>query len=197
MFFTRRNVIDWRARWNATVPTTPGGGRGQWLVYSRHHGVIVWRTRGTGGGGTTPPPVVDTGFRIRNPAGSAKRERKTVVEIDGERFTVRDEAEARALLAQARELAEQQAPIAAKSALNKARKLKRKTGSMPTLEVAVPEIKFLSGDPDIEDFIAATQRMVDEIYLQAARVASVDLEIKQALMLAQDEDEALTLLLLH
>ncbi len=159
--------------------------------------LAFWAGGAFGSTGVVVTPPVDTSFRIRNPAGAAKRERKTVVEIDGERFTVRDEAEARALLAQARELAEQQAPIAAKSALNKARKLKRKTGSMPTLEVAVPEIKFLSGDPDIGDFITATQRMVDEIYLQAARVASVDLEIKQALMLAQDEDEALTLLLLH
>src|SRR6187399_2834123 len=111
-------------------------------------------------GAVTPTPTPGS-FNIRNPAGgkSKRKKQRSVVEIDGEQFIVNSEAEAQALLEQARELAEPQAVVAAKSALNKARKVKRKTGTMPTLEVAVPEIKFLSGDPDVSDMVLAAQRM--------------------------------------
>ena len=43
------------------------------------------------------------------------------MEIDGEQFVLFNEGEAEALLAQAQELAQQQAPTVAKSALNRAR----------------------------------------------------------------------------
>ena len=128
------------------------------------------------GSGFTPPPV-SPGFTISHPAGGkAKKRQRAVVEIDGEKFEVRSEAEAEALLERAQELAQEQAPIAAKSALNKARKLKRKTGAMPTLEVAVPELRLVSGE-GFGDMIAAAlfdgMRGMGRLWQAAGTVQSI------------------------
>jgi hypothetical protein len=145
--------------------------------------------------GTFVPPPVTTGI---TPAGSGKRERqrRIIVEIDGEEFTVRSEAEAQALLNQAHELARGQAQVAAKSALNRARKIKRKTGGLrlPTLEVAIPEIRLRTPDPAIAEMVQAAQRAMDEIYLREAQIVEMTYLARIELD-AQDDEDVITLLL--
>jgi hypothetical protein len=140
--------------------------------------------------GVTPPTPT-----VRPGAGNAARRkpRRTLVEIDGETFTVRSVAEAEALLAQARATAEEVAPRVAKTALNKARDVERKTGKLPTLEVAVPELKA-TGDDEIAALFVEAQRGVDEIYLRAAQAAELAWLARRAYY-EQDEDDAMILLL--
>ena len=137
-----------------------------------------------------------TGF-APGPAGKRRKRRKSVVEIDGEQFTVWDEGEAVALLEHARELAEQRAASAAKSALNKARKLRRQTGTMPVLEVAVPELKFVSGDTDIRALVAQFQEAIDRLYLTTAREVEIAYYLRRKHQDEDDEEDAITMLLLH
>ncbi len=146
------------------------------------------------GGGVTPPARPYPG-----PAGAGRKRRitrRTLVEIDGETFTVRSVEEAEALLANAREQAEAVAPRIAKTALNKARDVERKTGKLPTLEVAVPALSVMAGaDPDIAALVAAAQRGVDEIYLRAAQAVELAWLARRAYF-EQDEEDVATLLLL-
>src|SRR5512147_3141637 len=121
----RSLLAFWIGGASSTPAAAPSGG---------YRSLLAFWAGGAADPGGTPPPVVVT-ERGLQPAGKSKRRRKTVLEIDGERFEVWSEAEAQALLESARELAAQQAATAAKSALNKARKVRRKTGTMPTLEV--------------------------------------------------------------
>ncbi len=143
--------------------------------------------------GVTPPV---TARQFGGGIAKKRRRRKTVVEIDGETFIVYDEAEAQALIDSAQELAQQQAVAAAKTALNRARKVRHKTGTMPALEVAVPEIRIVSGGyPDISELVTAAQRAMDEIYLRAAQTAELAwLAHREAF--EQDEDDV-AILLLH
>ncbi len=149
-----------------------------------------------GSGGVTPPTV--SGIR---PAGGGKRERqrRIIVEIDGEEFTVRSEAEAQALLNQANVIAKQQAEVAAKSALNRARKVRRKTGGLrlPTLEVAIPEIRVKSpeANPDIAAMVLAAQQAMDEIYLRAAQAIEMAYLARREYEQSVDDDEIVLLLM--
>ncbi len=145
------------------------------------------------GSGTTPPAIARS-----SPGAGGKRRipRRTLVEIDGETFVVRDMSEALALLANAREEAEQIAGRAAKTALNKARNVERKTGKLPTLEIAVPALSVAPGaDPDIAAMVVEAQRGVDEIYLRAAQAVELAWLAKRAYY-EQDEEDVATLLLL-
>ncbi len=147
---------------------------------------------GTGSIGTfVPPPVNPRPFG----AGVAGRKRrKYLIEIDGEQFVVNSEYEAQALIEQVNALAKQEAQAVAKTALNKARKVKRKTGVMPTLEIAVPEIRVLEGDDDLSALIAAGQQALDEIYLRAAQAAEIAWLAHRAAY-EQDEEDVVILLL--
>lgn len=143
-------------------------------------------------GGVTPPVV--TPYPGAAGAVPARKAKRTLVEIDGETFTVRSTAEAEALLANARVQAEAVAARVAKTALNKARDVERKTGTLPTLEIAVPELKS-EGDPDITALVIEAQRGVDEIYLRAAQAVELAYLARRAYY--EQDEEDVSILLLH
>ncbi len=141
------------------------------------------------GGGVAPPVA-------RYPAGGvAKKHRRTLVEIDGQTHSVRNPEEAQALLVQARIDADANATRAAKTALNRARDQQRKTGKLPTLEVAVPAIRVIGRpDPEIRDLVIAAQQGVDEIYLRAAQAVELAWLARRAWYEQDEEDVAILLL---
>ena len=127
---------------------------------------------------------------------AGKKRKRTLVEIDGQTFEVRSVGEAQSLLAEARATAESVAARVAKTALNKARDVERKTGKFPTLEVAVPALQVAAGaDPDIAALVIEAQRGVDEIYLRAAQAVELAWLARRAYY-EQDEEDVATLLLL-
>lgn len=166
------------------APDTQGGYRSL---------LAFWTGGATSVGSTPEPQPTPTDFHPGVGGGKRKR-RKVTVEIDGEQFTVRSADEAVALLEQAKELAQQQAPIVAKAAINKSRKASRKAGKYVAPVVAVPEVKLVVGD--MADIIARYQREIDELYLNAARDAQLALELKRRIA-EEMEEEDITMLLLH
>ena len=148
------------------------------------------------GGAAVIPGPVSGGFGTGEAGRKRKKKHKTLVEIEGVEYVVRSEYEARELLAKHQGEIIARAEAAAKTALNKARDVERKTGRLPVLEVAIPEIEAEpGGDPDIIAMMVEAQRGVDEAYLRAAQ--SMELAfLAQRAYREQDEEEAITLLLM-
>jgi hypothetical protein len=135
---------------------------------------------------TAPEPEPEPETPAVTPAGSSRR-RRYFVEIDGQHFPVNSEAEARALLEQARALAEKQAEAQSEKAVRKlARKRKvPKVKIDPPVVTASPEIKL-----DLAPLIADIERL----YQRAAMNAEIRLRLAQ-IQAEEDEEEDLLLLL--
>jgi hypothetical protein len=129
--------------------------------------------------------------------------RKVVVEIDGERFVVRDVGEAVELLRLARETALETAPaVAVKSVASD-----KKKGKTPAIRIPVVRVVSADGRDEVTAQIAAevnaARAQIAEIYRQAAIASIAKAEEAEAdsvamLMIADDEDdEALIKLLLE
>lgn len=161
--------------------------------------MLAFWVGGGGDPGGVAPPVAG---RYPGPAGAfapgpaaRRRHRRTLVEIDGEVHSVRSPDEAEVLLAQARADAEATASRTAKAALNRARDAQRRTGKLPTMEVAVPAIRVIGRpDPDIYALVVEAQQGVDEIYLRAAQAVELAWLARKAFF-EQDEEDAIILLL--
>lgn len=135
--------------------------------------------------GVTAPaasPVTQT------PAGRPKRKTRYYVEIDGQSFPVESVAHAQALLDQAREAAQTHAQTLAAEVVPK-----RLTKT--TKPVALPTPVIRSPDDELQALISATRKAINAIYRQAAVDAELQIRLAQQ-MAAEDEEEAITLLLM-
>lgn len=119
-------------------------------------------------------------------AGSNKRRRRYVVEIDGQSFEVRSQSEAIELLQRARAIAERQAEQRAEVAEQNVARIARRTGVVPQLKVKTPEI-VASPELDVGPLIEDIQRL----YKKAGEIAELRLLLMKQL---NDEDEELLLL---
>lgn len=133
------------------------------------------------------------------PAGSGsssgkRKRRRSVLEVDGELIEVSGVDEARAILAQLRADAEVEAPIAANRALNRARKIERKSGELPAIDVEPPQISAQDVSDSLQASVARTRMAIAAIYAKAARDAELALLAKRA-YIEQDEEDAIMVLL--
>lgn len=109
-------------------------------------------------------------------AGSRKRRRRFIVEIDGQDFEVSSEDEAVALLASAREILVEEIEKARAAPIRIARGIQR-----PRIETASPELK---------PAVAQARRAINALYDEAIR----DLEIQALMAQSFEEDEEETLI---
>lgn len=134
--------------------------------------------------GSTVTITVSLG-EAQNAAGKSKK-RRLYVEIDGQRFDVKSEAEAVELLQRARAIAESQAEKRAETAASNVTRIARRTGSVPALKIKTPEIKA-SNDLNVSQLIADIRRLYDK--------AAIEAELRVLLQKQMDdEDEELLLL---
>jgi len=135
------------------------------------------------GAAPTPTPAATT----PTPAGSSSRtKRRYLVQIDGQDFPVASEAQAIALLQQARALAERQAEAKTKSV---ERRL-RKRAEVPAVALKAPDIVVPF------EFSAATAPLIADIERLYQR-ASMEMELRLLLekqRQAEDDDEEVLLL---
>ncbi len=137
-------------------------------------------------------PVVETA-PVRKTGGGVTRGTRFVVRIDDEEFVVSTAAEARALIAQAEQLAEQAAQ--AKAAELAARERVR----MRAARRAAPVVRIESPEPvaeveAIRDQVDEVNARIQQMYVEALRTALIAREIQRRL--DEDEEEALAALLL-
>jgi hypothetical protein len=123
-----------------------------------------------------------------HPAGRARRRKRFTVEIDGQDFDVNNVAEARALLERAKSLAEQAAAKDIPRQLKRAKRRKR------AVRISAPVIT--TNAPELQPLVAKYSTDIGAIYKQMA----LDAEIRDLLrkkLLEEDEEDAITALLLH
>jgi hypothetical protein len=144
--------------------------------------------------GVTPPPVTPV---VPTPAGIGKRRRRhrITVEIDGEVFEVSSLEEGRALLMRARAAANAAAQALAAKAAAKAGGKTKPAAVERAFVLKVPQVR-VAGEAEwlqaLQASAEAAQADLDAIYAAAMIAARRHYEAMQ-----QDEDEALTMLLLH
>lgn len=132
--------------------------------------------------GAVEPPA-----EAQTPAGASRsRQRRKFVQVDGQVFEVRDAQHAMAILDRARELAEKSATESAAAIIKRIRIAPGK--KIRPIALKVP--KLVSNTVDV----TAAQTAIRERYAKAAQEAELKLLIELA-ALAQDEEEALSLLL--
>jgi hypothetical protein len=124
------------------------------------------------------------------PAGRPRRyrSRRLVVEIDGQDFEVGSEAEARELLDRAKALAEE---VAEEAVEHQVKRVKRKKRAAP---VQIPVIT--TEEPELKSLVSTYRDDIEAIYRQIA----IDAEIRELMrrkLRDEDEDDAITALLLH
>ena len=141
-----------------------------------------------------PPPVVED---IGGKGKPRSYRRRIQVEIDGEVFEVRSEAEGIRLLMQARELAKNSAAKATELAANKAASKTSLAAQARAMIVPIPQIRLIEPDysdplsQQIQASVDAAQADIEAIYRAAIQAARIHFAAMQ-----QDEDEAIMLLLL-
>jgi hypothetical protein len=119
-------------------------------------------------------------------AGKPKKRRRYFVEIDGQSFPVDSVAEAQALLEQARQIAPQHAEQEAEVAVQQA----QVTGE--PIRIVIPKI---SASKALQPVVREHKAALTRIYSEASKRANLELARRAAL--EDDEDEAITVLLLH
>ena len=142
---------------------------------------------------TPPATTPDVGGIGR---GHGRRRHRITVEIDGQEFEVRSQQEGIELLMQARKLAEQAAQAAAERAAAKAASKAKPAAQQRALAIPVPEIT-LSGD-DGSELAQQMQASVDaaNAHIEAVYQAAMAVARRRAMEMIQDEEDAITLLLL-
>jgi hypothetical protein len=136
--------------------------------------------------GSTVTITVSLGEAPAQSAAGKSKKRRLYVEIDGQRFDVKSEAEAVELLQRARAIAESQAEKRAETAASNVTRIARRTGSVPQLQIKTPEIEA-SPDLNVSQLIADIRRLYDK--------AAIEAELRVLLQKQMDdEDEELLLL---
>jgi hypothetical protein len=125
-------------------------------------------------------------YVVSGGAGRPRRRRKYFVEIDGQSFPVDSVAEAQALLEQARQIAPQHAEQEAEAAVQQA----QVTGE--PIRIVIPKI---SASKALQPVVREHKAELARIYSEANKRANLELAMRAAL--EEEEDEAITVLLLH
>ena len=137
-----------------------------------------------------PPPSENRG------AGKSRRtKRRLQVEIEGTVFAVESAEEADALIAQAREVAEQKAAEDARTVVRKRRtaaRRDRKPLRLDSIQLDTPYVKAVSDES--AELAQRIQAQLDAVYAAAAQEAELALHMYMARL--RDEEEALLLILL-
>lgn len=129
------------------------------------------------------------------PAGRSRRKRQSVVDVDGELVRVNSRAEADELLKRIRAQAKEEAPKAAKRALNKARDIARKEGVFPDVRVQPPRVEPVDTSDALAAMIERINADVAKEYERAQREAELAYLARKT-YIEQDEEDALIALLL-
>ena len=141
----------------------------------------------------TTGTVTSTGYPA--PAGRSRRKRQSVVDVDGEIVRVNSRAEADELLKRIRAQAKEDAPKAAKRALNKARDIARKEGVFPDVRVEPPRVEPVDTSYALAAMIERINADVAKEYERAQREAELAYLARKT-YIEQDEEDALIALLL-
>jgi len=124
-----------------------------------------------------------------------RRKRRLQVEIEGTVFAVESAEEADALIAQAREVAEQKAAEDARTVVRKRRtaaRRDRKPLRLDSIQLDTPYVKAVSDES--AELAQRIQAQLDAVYAAAAQEAELALHMYMARLL--DEEEAIALILL-
>lgn len=152
---------------------------------------------GWGSAASAPPAVVAP---YPGPAGRSRgrKRHRSLVEIDGELHAVEGRAQAEALLEDIRAKAREEAPKAAKRALNRARKVERQTGEMPVVEVTPPQIRVVDATEALTADVERQAQQIAQIYQRALESAELAYRARRAYFEReqQEEDDIETLIAL-
>jgi hypothetical protein len=156
---------------------------------------MLWLVNlGFAAGGTVTPPTPSPAPAGPTPAGRSRRKRRYYVEIDGQAFFARSQAEALEILETARLLAERAAQSRADSLVEHAAPKAIRAGVVRKVAIKAPTV-FVSDE--LRDAAIETQRAIEQLYRDASVAA--ELRLLLALQAAQEaeQDEEDVLLLLH
>lgn len=128
-----------------------------------------------------PPPAE------QQVGGKPKKRKRYFVEIDGQQFVVDSQAEGEAILKRAYEIAQS---VVQRATDRNAKRIKRGR------KVIAPGLPKISSSPEIAAVADEYRERINAIYRQIA----IDAELRELMrlkLLEEDEDDALTALLLH
>jgi hypothetical protein len=147
--------------------------------------LLLFRPRIADGGGPDPEPTPEQG---QVPAGRSKRQRKYIVEIDGQEFVVESVSEALRLLDTAQALARKQAKERIESTVAKGLPKATRLGKV---EAVQPQKITITGSLPLYKEIQAAKDRIERIYRDAALTA--ELRLLMALDAERDDEEAILL----
>lgn len=138
-------------------------------------------------GSDAPPAPAPT---TQTPAGRSRRRQRFVIEIDGQYFEVGSEAEALAILAQARALAEKAAQAKADDIVERATPKVLQARVVKRVSIKTPKVQ---ASKELKEAVQETRIAIERVY----RTASDTAELRLLLALAEFEEDEEEVLLLH